>query len=176
MQLYCHRNSYHKDKSVSRLSYTYDENFYTCNDSLWMETGPSVNTLRPRQNGRHFEDDIFKCIFLNENASIAIKISLTFVPNGPFNNNQALVQIMAWRRPGDKPLSEPMMVSLPTHICVTRPQWVKTVPDVVHAHISFDSVLYSYLYTLAPEVPRYFVRYRQPFSNDVIWSKSVIHQ
>ena len=35
-----------------------------------------------------------------------------------------LVQIMAWRRPGDKPLSEPMMFSLPTHICVTRPQWV----------------------------------------------------
>ena len=34
------------------------------------------------------------------------------------------VQIMAWRRPGDKPLSEPMMVSLTTHICVTRPQWV----------------------------------------------------
>ena len=31
---------------------------------------------------------------------------------------------MAWRRPGDKPLSEPMMVSLMTHICVTRPQWV----------------------------------------------------
>ena len=31
---------------------------------------------------------------------------------------------MAWRRPGDKPLSEPMMVSLLTHICVTRPQWV----------------------------------------------------
>ena len=35
-----------------------------------------------------------------------------------------LVQIMAWRRPGDKPLSEPMMIGLPTHICVTRPQWV----------------------------------------------------
>ena len=31
---------------------------------------------------------------------------------------------MACRRPGDKPLSEPMMVSLLTHICVTRPQWV----------------------------------------------------
>ena len=31
---------------------------------------------------------------------------------------------MAWRRPGDKPLSEPVMVSLLTHICVTRPQWV----------------------------------------------------
>ena len=32
---------------------------------------------------------------------------------------------MAWRRPGDNPLSEPMMVILPPHICVTRPQWVK---------------------------------------------------
>ena len=32
---------------------------------------------------------------------------------------------MAWRRLGDKPLFEPMMVILPTHICVTRPQWVK---------------------------------------------------
>ena len=42
------------------------------------------------------------------------------------NNIPALVQIMAWRRPGDKPLSEPMMFSLPTHICITRPQWVKT--------------------------------------------------
>ena len=84
-----------------------------------------VNTLRPRQNGRHFADDIFKCIVLNENVSISIKFSLKFVPKGPINNIPALVQIMAWRRPGDKPLSEPMMVNLLTHICVTRPQWVK---------------------------------------------------
>ena len=87
----------------------------------------TFNTLRPRQNGRHFADDIFKCIFLNENVSIAIKIPLKFVPKGPINNVPALVQIMAWRRPGDKSLSEPMMVSLPTHICVTRPQWVKKI-------------------------------------------------
>ena len=26
------------------------------------------NTLRPRQNGRYFADDIFKCILLNENV------------------------------------------------------------------------------------------------------------
>ena len=84
------------------------------------------NTLRPRQNGRHFADDIFKCIFLNENVWIAIKISLKFVPKGPINNIPALVQIMAWRRPGDKPLPEPIVVSLTTHICVTRPQWVNT--------------------------------------------------
>ena len=82
------------------------------------------NTLRPRQNGRHFPDDIFKRIFVNENARILIEISLKFVPKGPISNIPALIQIMAWRRPGDKPLSEPMMVSLLMHICVTRPQWV----------------------------------------------------
>ena len=84
-----------------------------------------VNTLRLRQDGRHFSDDIFKCIFLDENIWISIKILLKFVPKGPINNILALVQIMAWRRAGDKPLSEPMMVRLPMHICVTRPQWVK---------------------------------------------------
>ena len=85
-----------------------------------------VNTLRPRQNPRHFADDIFKSIFLNENARIALKISLKFVPDGPINNIPALVQIMAWRRLGDKPLSEPMMVSSLTHICLARPQWLKS--------------------------------------------------
>ena len=85
-----------------------------------------LNTLRPRQNGRHFPDDIFKCIFLNESKRILIEISLKFVPKGPIDNIPALVQIMAWRRPGHKPLSEPMLVCLLTHICVTRPQWVNT--------------------------------------------------
>ena len=84
-----------------------------------------LNTLRPRQNGRHFPDDIFKCIFLNENIWISIKIPLKFVPKGPINNIPALFRIMVWRRPGDKPLSETMTVTLVTHICVTRPQWVK---------------------------------------------------
>ena len=69
------------------------------------------NTLKPRQNGRHFADDIFKRIFLNENVCIPIKISLKFVPKGPVNNIPALVQIMAWRRLGGKPLSETMMVT-----------------------------------------------------------------
>ena len=63
-----------------------------------------------------FSDDIFKSIFLNENVWILIKISLKFVPKGPINNIPSLVQIMAWRRSGDKPLSEPMMVSLLTYM------------------------------------------------------------
>ena len=71
----------------------------------------NINTLSPRQNGRHFADDIFKCIFFNENICISIKISLKFVPKCPINNIPALVQIMAWCRPGDRPLSEAMMVN-----------------------------------------------------------------
>ena len=104
-----------------------------------------VNTLMPRQNGRHFADDIFKCIFLNENASISLRISLKFVPKVRFNNISALVQIMAWRRPGDKPLSEPVMVSLLTHICVTRLQWVKPPLKLAQElHPTYDNG-YDYL-------------------------------
>ena len=87
--------------------------------------GLTLNSLRPRQNGRYNADGILKCIFLNKNVWFPTKISLKFVPTGPINNIPALVQIMAWPRPGDKELSEPMLVRIPTHICVTRPQWVK---------------------------------------------------
>ena len=65
----------------------------------------------PRQNGRHFADDTFKRIFVNENVGILIEISLKFVPKGPNNIIPALIQIMARRRPGDEPLCEPVMVS-----------------------------------------------------------------
>ena len=53
-----------------------------------------VNTFRPRQHRRHFADDTFKRIFLNENIRISMKISLKFVPNGPINNILASVPIM----------------------------------------------------------------------------------
>ena len=54
------------------------------------------NTLRPRQNGRHFADDTFNRIFVNENANISTEFSMKFVPKGPINSIPALVQIMAW--------------------------------------------------------------------------------
>ena len=54
-------------------------------------TAQLFNTLRPRQNGRHFADDIFKWIFVNENIWIPIEISLRFIPRGPINNISALV-------------------------------------------------------------------------------------
>ena len=116
-----------------------------------------LNTLRPKQNGRRFADDTFKRIFLNENARILINISLKFVPKGSINNDPALVQIMAWRRSGDKPLSESMMVSLPTHICVTRPQWVKQWEDAIHLYpflllFNTDTETFEPMWTIALEV------------------------
>ena len=47
---------------------------------------------------------------------------------------------MAWRRPGDKPLSEPMMVSIPTQICVTRPQWVDA-GDLIWFTVTSTSIM-----------------------------------
>ena len=100
-----------------------------------------INTLRPKQDGCRLPDDIFKCIFFHENILILIKISLKFVPKVRINNIPALVQIMAWRRPGDKPLSWPVMVSLLTPMCVTRPQWVKygktSTSDMFYRHFLF---------------------------------------
>ena len=55
-------------------------------------------SLPVTQNGRHFADDIFGCIFMNENFYILIKISLKFAPKDPFDNKQVLVKIMAWYR------------------------------------------------------------------------------
>ena len=116
-------NEYKTDIHIYKNSHIIADH---CSSIVWYYALKNFNTLRPRQIGRHFADDIFNCIFLNENVWIPIRISLKFVPKGPINNIPALVQIMAWRRPGDKPLSESMMVSLPTHICVTRPQWVNS--------------------------------------------------
>ena len=93
-----------------------------------------VNSSSHEQNGRHFAENFFKYIFVNEKFCILINISLTFVPNDIFkyifanekfcilinislnfvpkcqvNNIPGLVQIMAWQWISDKPLSEPML-------------------------------------------------------------------
>ena len=57
---------------------------YVISHNSALET-PQLNTLRPRQDGHHFLDDIFKYIFLNGNLKILIKISLKFVPEGSIN-------------------------------------------------------------------------------------------
>ena len=137
-----------------------------------------VNTLRPRQNGRHFADAIFKCIFLNENAGILLEISLKFVPQVRINNIPALVQIKAWRRPGDKPLSEPVTVSLPTHICVTRPQWVKGIKSPARLRCRDTCKFFSKIWSSLIEVPEtHFIKgLRAHNANLVLICSSNVHE
>ena len=69
----------------------------------------SSNSSPPVQNGRHFVDDIFRCIFVNEKFCDLIESTLKIVHKGPVDNNTALVQTMAWHQISDRPLSEPML-------------------------------------------------------------------
>ena len=64
----------------------------------------------------------WKCMNFDYNFIICF-----FNPRGLVNDNPALVKLMAWRRPEDKLLYEPMMISLLAHIYVTRPQWINIV-------------------------------------------------
>ena len=68
------------------------------------------NTLRPRQSGFHFVDDIFKCSFMDEIFCILIQISQNFVPQCLIANKAVLVKGMAWYRTGDKPLPGLMLI------------------------------------------------------------------
>ena len=76
-----------------------------------------------------------------KNVRISIEISLKFVPKGPINNIPALVQIMAWRRSGDKPLSEPMMVSLLTHIYASL-----GLNELTHSPLGVVAVIWNVLF------------------------------
>ena len=70
--------------------------------------GSSLIFLTAQISDRQMADNIFKCIFFNEDMWISISISLKFVPKGQID--------ILW--------SDPVMVSLLTHTCVIRPQWV----------------------------------------------------
>ena len=125
-----------------------------------------------RQNGCHLADNTFKRIFLNENVRISLKISLKFDPKGPINNIPALVQIMVWCLVGclvgAKPLSEPMMFRLPTHICIIQRKWVK--PDPRSAFIP------TVLYPISCYIGPFFNRHRAHFTIVIIiktWLKIV---
>ena len=79
--------------------------------SVWTELVGTTQTISfkfnpppppppKKKNGRHFADDVFKCISMIEMFCISIRISLKFVPKGPIDTMLALVQVMAWCRTG----------------------------------------------------------------------------
>ena len=98
-------------------------NLYSWSDTFAHDQHLEAETKWPTFRKRHFETHFLK-------KWISITISLKFVPTGPINKIPASIHIIAWRRPDDKLLSEALLVSLLTHICVTRPQWVKL--DLMH--------------------------------------------
>ena len=73
-----------------------------------MNLATDHNSSPRGQNGRHFADDIFICIFVVGKLCTLNEMSMKFVPKGPIDNNPVLVYIMAWRI-DDRPLSEPML-------------------------------------------------------------------
>ena len=113
----------HRDKSLNgRLSVHISIRLPVLRNQMLLAVSchSCINTSRLRRNWQHFADDIFKSIFFfNENVWILINISYNICSHGSINNIPALVWIMARRLPGDKPLSSPLMVSVPTHICVS---------------------------------------------------------
>ena len=104
--------------SLSRIS-PYPRRFQTCN---WNKTKTMIIQVKPSSilsdnSGSPWPKLIY--IYMKMHG-FWIKFDWSLF----LGVQLALVQIMAWCRSGDKPLSEPMLVTLLTHICVTRPQWV----------------------------------------------------
>ena len=95
----------------------------------------------------HEPDNIFRWIFTNKKFCTLIKISLIFVSKGPIDNNPALVKIMAWRRIGDKPLSEPMLTWSTDAYMRHYGRWVKE-HFVLTMTSQWDSILYCFTHNL----------------------------
>ena len=76
---------------------------------MYFPDGTIIISSPPGQNVRHFADDIFKRIFLDEKVRFLTSFSLRLVLKGPMTINQHWIRLMAWCRIGDKPLSEPIL-------------------------------------------------------------------
>ena len=105
--------------------------------SFFLLHGPFVNTLRPRYNCRHFTEDIFKCIILNENVWISLTISLKLVPSVPINDIPALVQIMSWHWRIYAWQCAYILITTHTYICT----YIYT-----HMHVYIYIYIYIYIY------------------------------
>ena len=126
---------------IHTLTYKYCYPYLKCSLTVCPYILPRwLNTLRSRQSGRYYTDDIFKWIFLIRMYGFRLK----------FHWNLILVdQAMLWRRPSDKPLSELMMIRLLTHICIARPQWVKYIYTHTYAYKCVHISIYAHIYISA---------------------------
>ena len=121
-------------------------------------------------------------LVLNENLPISVKISLKFLPKDPINNIPLLVHLMVLYQPGDQPLSEPMMLNLPMHMCVTQPQWINGIWRCVPFYIGVNMInelvgvvcAFVFVKTLnVPEMKYVVVNYHQRLIHKN-WFRSLI--
>ena len=119
---------------------------------------------------------IFKCIFLNENARIPIIIHWSFL----IENKPAVVQIMACRRPGDKPLSEPMKISSQTNkgtrgkMVLLRKNWshVKNIrPIIIIFGRSFETMT---ILVFDHEMQAYIIIFLRYSETTIIWNWTIL--
>ena len=100
---------WYSQMNISSLAYFVKQNWIKFN-TITYRSSESRHAFRQKHNGCHFAGYIFKCIFLNQNHSIIlIWISQKFVPSDPIDKKSTLVQAMAWRQTGVKPLPEPKL-------------------------------------------------------------------
>ena len=112
-------------RQVSLYQYKYGEHVHALLSWVLQWSGTVLLT----HWGRDKMAVIFQTTFSNafpwmKMNDFRLRFHWSLFPKGRINNIPSLVQIMACRRPGDKPLTWPMIVSLLTHTCVTRPQGV----------------------------------------------------
>ena len=66
----------------------------------------------------------FSIVFTWMKMVVPIQVSLKYISMSPINSKLALVQVMAWRRAGDKPLPELMMTQLIHAYVRQKGRWV----------------------------------------------------
>ena len=96
-----------------------------------------VKTFWPPFCRRNFQMNFLELNFrLQFHWSLLLRLALTIFE----------YWVSKWRRSGHKPFSWAMMVSLLTHICVTRPQWVN-VQGIWSSSLSSSSYLITIVVT-----------------------------
>ena len=132
-------------------SLLYGNDYQVCFNHIWISIlSTNSKHIEPETKCPPFSRPHFQLHFCEWKCMI--KISLKFVPKDPINNIPALVQVIAWHRPGSKPLPEPMMFHLLMHKCVTRPQWLNVGRESL---IQFNMVM---IYNFSPNLRLNFKR------------------
>ena len=127
MNDFCTKLSLHEYRKINLSSFevgTIYLLFHPYHLPWWYNLGMSLSHLPLDKMATILADDNFKCIFLNENDRIPIRISLKFVPRRPIDNKPVLVQVTACRRTGDKPLLELMLTHFTDANMRHQERWV----------------------------------------------------